>query len=84
MVFGGGPLGRGRAVPPWVNEAAVICGAVLSMRKASVSDEARARQRGLIGLARRPRPRRTGSPRAGTGAVTVKAARGVRSSPATS
>ena len=38
MILGAGPLGNGRVAPPGVNDAPVICGAVLSMRNASVSD----------------------------------------------
>ncbi len=51
MIFGAGELGRGRGAPPGVNEAPVICGAVLSMRKASSSDDARPGKRRRVNLA---------------------------------
>ena len=41
VTFGGGEFGSGRLCPPGVNDAPVICGAVLSMRKLSSSDDER-------------------------------------------
>ncbi len=61
---GRGELGSGSGGPPGVNEAPVICGAVLSMRNASSSDDDRPGQRRLSRPDRPPRPARAGSLRA--------------------